>query len=66
MAVFLGYNQYWPEGFMVLWFLCQGTPEGSGSGLKRLRRRATAKVSSDRLREAGKTQTACSATSCSQ
>ena len=42
LAVFLGYNQYWPGGFMGLCFLCPGTPEGStscGSGLKRLRRR---------------------------
>ena len=23
MAVFLGYNQYWPGGFMVLWFNVQ-------------------------------------------
>ena len=30
MAVFLGYNQYWPGGFVVL---CPGAPEGStGSG----------------------------------
>ena len=33
MAVFLGYNQYWPGGFMGLWFLCPGTPD-SGSGFK--------------------------------
>ena len=34
--------QYWPGGFMVFVVLCPGTPEGStgsGSGLKRLRRR---------------------------
>ena len=37
VAVFLGYNQYWSGGFMVLWFSCPGTPEGStgsGSGFK--------------------------------
>ena len=31
MAVFIGYNQYWPVGFMVLWFLCPGAPEDSTS-----------------------------------
>ena len=33
-AVFLGHNQYWPDGFMVLLgFLYPGAPEGStGSG----------------------------------
>ena len=38
VAVFLGYNQYRPGGFMVL---CRRAPEGStgsGSGLKCLRR----------------------------
>ena len=43
VAVLLGYSQYWPGGCMVLWFICPGTPEGStcsGSGFKRLRRRA--------------------------
>ena len=37
VAVFIGYNQYWQGGFMVLCFLCPGTPEGStgsGSGFK--------------------------------
>ena len=37
VAVFLGYNQYWPDEFIVLWFLCPGTPggsTGSGSGFK--------------------------------
>ena len=29
LAVSLSYNQYWPGGFMILWFLCPGTPEGS-------------------------------------
>ena len=32
VTVFLGYNQYWPGGFMVLWLLCPGA--GSGSGIK--------------------------------
>ena len=43
VAVLLGYSQYWPGGCMVLWFICPGTPEGStgsGSGFKRLRKRA--------------------------
>ena len=35
VAVFLGYSQYWPGGFMVLWFLSQGTPEGSTGSLRR-------------------------------
>ena len=42
VAVFLSYNQYWPGGFMVLWFLCPGAPDGSPAVvlvLKRLRRR---------------------------
>ena len=29
VAVFLGYNQYWPGDFLVLYFLCPGTPKGS-------------------------------------
>ena len=35
--MFLGYNQYWPGGFLVLCFLCPGATEdstGSGSGFK--------------------------------
>ena len=33
MAVFLGYNQYWPGEFMFFVFLFPGAPEGSiGSG----------------------------------
>ena len=42
VAVFLGYNQYWPGGFMVFVVLCPGAPEGSPAvvlDLKRLRRR---------------------------
>ena len=41
VAVFLGYNQYWPGGFMVFVVLCPGAPEGSPTVvlvLKRLRR----------------------------
>ena len=58
VAVFLGYNQYRPGGFMVLWFfLCPGTPEGSmgsGSGLKASQKMGQQlKVSSERLGEAG-------------
>ena len=58
VAVFLGYNQYWPDGFMVLWcFLCAGAPEditGSGPGFKASQKTGPRlKVSSDRLREAG-------------
>ena len=37
MAVFLGYNQYWPGGFLLFVVLCPGAPEGSaggGSGFK--------------------------------
>ena len=37
VAVFLGYNQYWPGGFMFFVVLCPGAPEGStssGSGFK--------------------------------
>ena len=56
VAVFLGYNQYWPGGFMVLWFLCPGAPEGStgsGSGFKASQKMGQRlKVSSDRLGEA--------------
>ena len=29
VAVFLGYNQYWPDEFMVYVVLCPGAPEGS-------------------------------------
>ena len=34
VAVFLGYNQYWPDGFVFVFVvLCPGAPEGStGSG----------------------------------
>ena len=33
VVMFLGYNQYWPDGFMFFVVLCPGTPEGStGSG----------------------------------
>ena len=42
VAVFLGYNQYWPGGFMVLWFYVQEHPKAQQSVvlvLKRLRRR---------------------------
>ena len=38
VAVFVGFNQYWPGGFMVL---CPGAPDGwtgRGSDLKNLRR----------------------------
>ena len=42
VAVFLGYNQYWPGGFMVLWFYAQEHPKAQPAVvlvLKRLRRR---------------------------
>ena len=46
MAVFLGFNQYWPDGFMFcLWFYVQEHPKAQPAVflvLKRLRRRATA------------------------
>ena len=29
VAVFLGYNKYWPGGFIVLCSLCPGTPKSS-------------------------------------
>ena len=29
VALFLGYNQYWPDGLMVFVILCPGAPEGS-------------------------------------
>ena len=54
MAMFLDYNKYWPDGFMVL---CPGAPEGStgsGSGLKASQKMGPLlKASSDRLGEAG-------------
>ena len=58
VAVFLGYNQCWPGGFMVLWiFLCPGAPEGStgsGSDFKASQKTGPQlKVLSDRLGEAG-------------
>ena len=37
VAMFLGYNQYWPDEFMVFVALSPGAPEGStgsGSGFK--------------------------------
>ena len=34
VAVFLGYNQYWPGGFMVLWFYVQEHPKAQ-SAMKR-------------------------------
>ena len=33
VAVFLGYNQYWPDWFMVWWFLCPGTPKAQPNTL---------------------------------
>ena len=42
LSVFLGFNQYYPGVFMVLWVLCSGTPEGSPAvvlALKRARKR---------------------------
>ena len=42
VAVFLGYNQYWPGGLMVLWFYVQELPKVQPAVvqvLKRLRRR---------------------------
>ena len=57
VAVFLGYNQYWPGGFMYFAVLCQRAPEGStssGSDFKASQKTGTQlKVSFDRLREAG-------------
>ena len=57
VAVFLCYNQYWPDGFKVFVVLCPGTPEGStgsGSDFKvSHKRRPQLKISSDRLGEAG-------------
>ena len=29
VAMFLGFNQYWPGGLMVLVVLCPGAPKGS-------------------------------------
>ena len=59
VAVFLGYNQYWPGGLMVLLGgggVCPGTPEGStgsGSGFKASQKTGPRlKASSDRLGEA--------------
>ena len=37
VAVFLGYNLYWPDGLMFFHVLCPGAPvgsTGSGSGFK--------------------------------
>ena len=51
MAVFLGYNQYWPGEFIVIVVLSPGASEcstGSGSGFKASQK---LKVSSDRLGE---------------
>ena len=57
VAVFLGYNQYWPGEFMVFVVLCPGAPEGStgsDSGFKASQKTGPQlKVSSDRLGEAG-------------
>ena len=42
VAVFLGYNQYWPGWFMVLWFYVQEHRKAQPAVvlvLKRLRRR---------------------------
>ena len=41
VAVFFGYNQYWPDGLMVFVVLCPGAHKGSED-------RAQLKVSSDR------------------
>ena len=54
-AVFLGYNHYWPDEFMVFVVLCPGASEsstGSGSGFKASQKTGPRfKVSSDRLGE---------------
>ena len=42
VVVFLGYNQYWPVGYLVLWFYVQVHPEAQPAVvlvLKRPRRR---------------------------
>ena len=57
VAVFLGFNQYWPGGFVFFAVSCQRAPEGStssGSDIKASQKTGTQlKVSFDRLREAG-------------
>ena len=57
VAVFLGYNHYWPGEFIVFVVLCPGAPEGSTgsrSGFKASQKTGPQlKVSSDRLGEAG-------------
>ena len=57
VAVFLGYNQYWPGGFMVLWSLMSRSTRrltGSGSDFKASQKTGPRlKVSSNRLGEAG-------------
>ena len=56
VVVFLGYNQYWLGGFMVLLCLCPGAPTGaagSGSGFNAFQKTVPRlKVPSDRLGEA--------------
>ena len=55
VAVFLGYNQYWPGRFIVLWFYVQEHPNAQPAVvlvLKRLRRQDHGLVSSERLGEA--------------
>ena len=56
VAVFLGFNQYWPGESMVFVVLRPGAPEGStgsGSGFKAPQKTGPLlKVSSDRLGEA--------------
>ena len=58
VAVFLGYDQYWPGGFMVLWrFYVQEHPKAQPAVVlvfkASQKTRPRLKVSSDRLGEAG-------------
>ena len=57
LAMFLGYNQYWPGGFMGLWILCPGASGGStdsGSDFNASKKTGPRiKVSSNRLGETG-------------
>ena len=52
MAVFLGYNQYWPVGYVFFVVICPGGSTGSGSSFKASQKTGPRlNVSIDRLGE---------------
>ena len=56
MAVFLGYNQYWPGEFMFLWFYVQEHPKAQLAVVLVLKRLRSRGHSFSLIRQTGKTR----------